>query len=128
MLFEGGLVLMLVLLNRVLHQLSTQEQILHIGAADGAPGFEQLVDDIAADFGMVGVQSVQEDMHDWNGDWDILYPFSAVSKIASYRPCLAVLFNQKHVLLAAHFPNLVYVTIQDTTSLRSQIRFPFRLR
>jgi hypothetical protein len=41
-----------------------------------------LVENIAADFGVVGAQSVQEDMHDWNGDWDILYPFSAVSKIA----------------------------------------------
>jgi hypothetical protein len=40
-----------------------------------------LVDDIAANFGVVGTQAIQEDMHDWNGDWDILYPFSAVSKI-----------------------------------------------
>ncbi|KAI0262019.1 hypothetical protein BGY98DRAFT_1192657 [Russula aff. rugulosa BPL654] len=57
--------------------LTSHERYLHVGAADGAPGFEQLVDNIAADFGVVGAQSVQEDMHDWNGDWDILYPFSA---------------------------------------------------
>jgi hypothetical protein len=50
-----------------------------VSAADGAPGFEQLVNDIAANFGVAGTQAVQEDMHDWNGDWDILYPFSAVS-------------------------------------------------
>ena len=37
-----------------------------------------MVDDIAANFGVVGAKSVQEDIHDWNGDWDILYPFSAV--------------------------------------------------
>ena len=41
---------------------------------------------MAADFGVVGAQSIQEDMHDWNGDWDILYPFSAVSKILSSKP------------------------------------------
>ena len=31
--------------------------------------------------GVVSVQSVQEDMHDWNTDWDILYLFSAVSSV-----------------------------------------------
>jgi Zn-dependent M28 family amino/carboxypeptidase len=61
--------------------ITSHERHLHLGAADGAPGFEQLVDDIAANFGVVGTQAIQEDMHDWNGDWDILYPFSAVSKI-----------------------------------------------
>ncbi|KAH8993018.1 hypothetical protein EDB92DRAFT_1986255 [Lactarius akahatsu] len=57
--------------------ITSQERYLHVSAADGAPGFEQLVHDIAANFGVVGTQAVQEDMHDWNGDWDILYPFSA---------------------------------------------------
>jgi hypothetical protein len=69
-----------------------------------------LVDGIAANFGVVGAQSVQEDMHDWNGDWDILYPFSAVSKIfASYRRNLEVLLtlffhtkSKKIVLRAVH--------------------------
>ncbi len=60
-------------------QITSHERYLHVSAADGAPGFEQLVHDIAANFGVVGTQAVQEDMHDWNGDWDILYPFSAVS-------------------------------------------------
>jgi len=36
-----------------------------------------LVDDVATNFGVVGARAAQEDMHDWNGDWDILYPFSA---------------------------------------------------
>jgi hypothetical protein len=40
-----------------------------------------LVDDIAANFGVVGAQSVLEDMGHWNGDRDILYPFSAVSQV-----------------------------------------------
>ncbi|KAI9448865.1 hypothetical protein BJY52DRAFT_1206477 [Lactarius psammicola] len=57
--------------------ITSHERYLHVSAADGAPGFEQLVQDIAANFGVVGTQAVQEDMHDWNGDWDILYPFSA---------------------------------------------------
>ncbi len=62
------------------HRITSHERYLHVRAADGAPGFEQLVDDIAANFGVVGAQSVQEDVHDWNADWDILYPFSAVSQ------------------------------------------------
>lgn len=57
--------------------ITSHERYLHVSAADGAPGFEQLVQDIAANFGVAGTQAVQEDMHDWNGDWDILYPFSA---------------------------------------------------
>lgn len=57
--------------------ITSHERYLHVSAADGAPGFEQLVHDIAANFGVVGAPAVQEDMHDWNGDWDILYPFSA---------------------------------------------------
>jgi len=57
--------------------ITSHERHLHVGAADGAPGFDQLVNDIAANFGVVGTQAVLEDMHDWNGDWDILYPFSS---------------------------------------------------
>ncbi|KAI0262359.1 hypothetical protein BC834DRAFT_925273 [Gloeopeniophorella convolvens] len=57
--------------------ITSHERYLHVGAADGAPGFNELVDDIAANFGIVGTQAVLEDMHDWNGDWDVIYPFSA---------------------------------------------------
>ncbi|KAI0297822.1 hypothetical protein B0F90DRAFT_1811013 [Multifurca ochricompacta] len=57
--------------------ITSHERYLHIGAADGGPGIEQLVDNIAANFGVVGTQAIQEDMHDWNGDWDIIYPFSS---------------------------------------------------
>jgi len=63
----------------VLHSdnITSHERYLHIGAADGAPGFDDLVNDIATSFSVVGTQAIREDMHDWNGDWDILYPFSA---------------------------------------------------
>ncbi|KAI0032979.1 hypothetical protein K488DRAFT_48677 [Vararia minispora EC-137] len=56
---------------------TSHERHLHIGAADGAPGFDALVEDIAAHFGVAGVGAAPEDMNDYNGDWDVLYPFSA---------------------------------------------------
>ncbi len=43
-------------------QITSHERYLHVSAADGAPGFEQLVNDIAANFGVVGTEAVQEDM------------------------------------------------------------------
>lgn len=63
----------------VLHKedLNTREQHLHIAAADGAPGFDDLVHDITAHFGANGVPPKAVVMDDWNGDWDTLYPFSA---------------------------------------------------
>ncbi|KAG0704555.1 hypothetical protein DFH29DRAFT_910837 [Suillus ampliporus] len=63
----------------VLHKedLNTREQHLHIAAADGAPGFDDLVHDITAHFGADGVPPKAVVMDDWNGDWDTLYPFSA---------------------------------------------------
>ncbi|KAG2143750.1 uncharacterized protein EDB93DRAFT_1088015 [Suillus bovinus] len=63
----------------VLHKedLNTREQHLHIAAADGAPGFDDLVHDITRHFGVAGVPPKAVIMDDWNGDWDTLYPFSA---------------------------------------------------
>lgn len=63
----------------VLHKedLNTREQHLHLAAADGAPGFDDLVHDITARFGADGVPPKAVVMDDWNGDWDTLYPFSA---------------------------------------------------
>ncbi|KAG1738532.1 hypothetical protein EDB19DRAFT_1714183 [Suillus lakei] len=63
----------------VLHKedLNTREQHLHIAAADGAPGFDDLVHDITARFGADGVLPKAVVMDDWNSDWDTLYPFSA---------------------------------------------------
>lgn len=56
---------------------------MHIAAADGAPGLDVLVADIARTFGadkdgedrsaLVPIQ-----MDGYNSDWDALYPFSAV--------------------------------------------------
>ncbi|KAI0057402.1 hypothetical protein BV25DRAFT_1812524 [Artomyces pyxidatus] len=57
--------------------ITSHERYLHVGAADGAPGLESLVFDIAEQFGVPGTTAEPESMHDWNGDWDILYPFSS---------------------------------------------------
>ncbi|KAF7291994.1 Peptide hydrolase [Mycena indigotica] len=58
-----------------LENITTSEHHLHIGTADGAPGFPQLVQDIASHF--AGVQAEAVVMNDHNSDWDPLYPFSA---------------------------------------------------
>ncbi|EGN96948.1 hypothetical protein SERLA73DRAFT_57990 [Serpula lacrymans var. lacrymans S7.3] len=60
-----------------LENLNTQEQHLHIAAADGAPGFGELVADIALQFGGPGASAAAVIMDDNNSDWDTLYPFSA---------------------------------------------------
>ncbi|KAI9572020.1 hypothetical protein HD554DRAFT_2016273 [Boletus coccyginus] len=54
----------------------TQEQHLHIAAADGAPGFDELVHDITDKFGADDVPPKAIIMDDYNNDWDTLYPFS----------------------------------------------------
>ncbi len=51
---------------------------MHLSAADGAPGFEKLVDDIAFEFVKTEEKSVPIQMNEHNPDWDILYPFSSV--------------------------------------------------
>ncbi|KAJ7056182.1 hypothetical protein C8F01DRAFT_1029694 [Mycena amicta] len=58
-----------------LENVTTSEHHLHIATADGAPGFAELVQDIAAEFS--GVQAETVVMNDYNSDWDALYPFSA---------------------------------------------------
>jgi hypothetical protein len=76
----------------VILQITSHERYLHIGAADGAPGFEELVQEISGHFGVPGTSAVLQDMTDHNGDWDVLYPFSSV------RPCLQPT-NQTDVFL-----------------------------
>ncbi|EMD39116.1 hypothetical protein CERSUDRAFT_104381 [Gelatoporia subvermispora B] len=63
----------------VLHVENTTslEQHLHIGAADGAPGFDELAKGVAQRFSVPGVAPKPVTMDEYNGDWDILYPFSA---------------------------------------------------
>lgn len=60
-------------------KITSHEQHLHFAAADGAPGFEPLVHDLAQKFGLPEAPLPQPiTMNDWNADWDVVYPFSAV--------------------------------------------------
>ncbi|KIJ96005.1 hypothetical protein K443DRAFT_134254 [Laccaria amethystina LaAM-08-1] len=59
-----------------LENITSQERHLHLAAADGAPGFELLVQDIVKDFGATDVAPTPVVMDDYNSDWDTLYPFS----------------------------------------------------
>jgi len=52
---------------------------MHLAAADGAPGFKLLVQDIVTDFGATDVAPTPVVMDDYNSDWDSLHPFSIVS-------------------------------------------------
>ncbi|KIM75670.1 hypothetical protein PILCRDRAFT_669287, partial [Piloderma croceum F 1598] len=63
----------------VLHHenLQTHAQDLHIAAADGAPGLELLVADIAKEFGVTDAPASFITMNDNNTDWNPLYPFSS---------------------------------------------------
>lgn len=59
-------------------QVTTQEQHLHVAAADGAPGFDILAHSIARQFSVPGVVPEPVSMNTWNNDWDTMYPFSNV--------------------------------------------------
>ncbi|KJA25691.1 hypothetical protein HYPSUDRAFT_37128 [Hypholoma sublateritium FD-334 SS-4] len=74
----------------ILHSenLTTHEHHMHIAAADGAPGFEQLAHAIALKFGASDVAPEPVTMDDNNYDWDVLYPFSAF--LTPYKVPLAV--------------------------------------
>ncbi|KAF5316325.1 hypothetical protein D9619_006761 [Psilocybe cf. subviscida] len=63
----------------ILHSenITSREHHLHLATADGAPGFEHIVDGIVSEFAMPGVQAELAVMDDYNSDWDSLYPFSA---------------------------------------------------
>ena len=60
-------------------QVTTQEQHLHVAAADGAPGFPQLAQRIAEEWSIPGAVPKPMSVDVWNNDWDVIYPFSAVS-------------------------------------------------
>ena len=51
---------------------------MHFSTADGAPGLEKLVDDLAVEFAGIEGKLVPVGMGEGNRDWDILYPFSTV--------------------------------------------------
>ncbi|OJT03270.1 hypothetical protein TRAPUB_6137 [Trametes pubescens] len=60
-----------------MENITSEEQHLHIAAADGAPGFHSLAADIAKAFSTPDVTPTSVIMNDWNSDWDTVYPFSA---------------------------------------------------
>ncbi|CAL1714519.1 unnamed protein product [Somion occarium] len=61
-----------------MENVTSQEQHLHFAAADGAPAFNLLAHEIAQKFGLPDTPAPKSiAMDDWNGDWDIVYPFSA---------------------------------------------------
>ncbi|RDX50882.1 hypothetical protein OH76DRAFT_1555381 [Lentinus brumalis] len=60
-----------------MENITSEEQHLHVAAADAAPGFHSLAADIAKEFGVPGVTPTTVVMDDWNSDWDTMYPFSA---------------------------------------------------
>ncbi|KAF8736403.1 peptidase M28 family, partial [Rhizoctonia solani] len=69
--------------------ITSGEYTLQLGAADAAPGFEALVNELAAEFGAPGAKPTLNVMDDWNPDWDVLYPFSQFVtsyKVAAPRP------------------------------------------
>jgi len=57
---------------------TSSEHHLHIASADGAPGFQSLVDDIATSFGAPLERPTLVKMNEYNADWDVVYPFSQV--------------------------------------------------
>ncbi|OBZ74192.1 putative endoplasmic reticulum metallopeptidase 1 [Grifola frondosa] len=59
-----------------MENVTSQEQHLHVAAADGAPGFDLLAERIAAEFSVPGVSLIPVVMDDRNSDWDTVYPFS----------------------------------------------------
>lgn len=68
-------------------QITQKEHHLHLAAADGAPGFPELVQGVATKFSKIYQQPVPVMMDDNNADWDIIYPFSQVqiSTLACFR-------------------------------------------
>ncbi|KAF8991054.1 hypothetical protein BDQ17DRAFT_1401943 [Cyathus striatus] len=71
-----------------MENITSHEQHLHMSTGDGAPGFKELVHEIADEFarGEKGPDPVV--MDDYNPDWDLLYPFSAF--LAPYKVQLPV--------------------------------------
>lgn len=69
----------------VSENVTSGEHHLHISSADPAPGFEVFVKEVAGRFGssFEGGEVEQVKMDDWNTDWIVLYPFSAVRSHSS---------------------------------------------
>ncbi|KAF8715311.1 peptidase M28 family, partial [Rhizoctonia solani] len=63
--------------------ITSGEYTLQLGSADAAPGFEALVNELAAEFGAPGAKPTLNVMDDWNLDRDVLYPF--LQFVTSYK-------------------------------------------
>ncbi|KAG8734211.1 hypothetical protein FRC10_011815 [Ceratobasidium sp. 414] len=59
-----------------MENITSGEYSLQLGTADAAPGFDNLVTELAGEFGAAGAVPTINVMNDWNPDWDVLYPFS----------------------------------------------------
>ncbi|EPX70912.1 peptidase [Schizosaccharomyces octosporus yFS286] len=64
-----------------MENVTSNEFSLHVAAADSAPGFEQLVSNLASKISDEPI--VKTEIDDWNSDWDTVYPFSQF--LGSYR-------------------------------------------
>jgi hypothetical protein len=100
---------------------------LHIAGADGAPGYELLVEDLAKEFSTTHVLPQPVVMDDYNSDWDILYPFSAF--LTTYKVPLAVDQNYQSPWIADHrFSVSAINDIRDTDagtrSLTLEVKHP----
>ncbi|KAI9062799.1 hypothetical protein FKP32DRAFT_1629419 [Trametes sanguinea] len=60
-----------------MENITSEEQHLHVAAADGAPGFHELAANIAKEFSVPDATPTTVVMDEWNSDWDTIYPFSS---------------------------------------------------
>ncbi|GBE89509.1 Putative endoplasmic reticulum metallopeptidase [Sparassis crispa] len=59
-----------------MENVTSEEQHLHVAAADGAPGFDVLAQSIARDFGVEGMDPTSVILNSWSNYWESMYPFS----------------------------------------------------
>lgn len=86
-----------VVVNVVVAQITSNERHMHLSAADGAPGFHKLVEDIASEFVKTEETPVPIVMDESNPDWESLYPFSGVRHMTSFH-CVLITMVLKKVL------------------------------
>ncbi|KAJ7031858.1 hypothetical protein C8F04DRAFT_1109292 [Mycena alexandri] len=103
-----------------LENVTTHEHHLHIAAADGAPGFHELVKDISTEFGgVLAPVPTALVMDDYNSDWDSLYPFSAF--LSPYKIELSVDAGYTSPWLARE-TSFLLVAVNDRTDLAAGTR------
>lgn len=110
-------------------QITSNEQSLHIGRADGAPGFELLVEGIIKDFSTTDILPKPEIMNEYNSDWDALYPFS--SFLSAYKVPLPVpegyvspWANPNDQTFTVSAINNIYNAEAGTRSLTLEVKHP----